>query len=311
MLNASNCALEGKVAVGSLRNLKALILNNNSISLVGGLDKLCLLDTLVLSHNNITGSLHGWMAGLDNLKKLSLSNNNLQDLKGLPHLPALQELRVNHCSLSQLPKSLKASRRLKILEAGGNDITSLKDVQVIQELVYLEQLSFRGCPVAVDTRGVKMYQERIVEMVPRLRILDNKKVVLEDVDSLKEVIEDERTMMMKKKSIDIKDKLRSVSTDGVVVKEEMKSKKIEAVDDDEDDVVDFHTLTSKLSNDRKRKEMVHGENVTLVDSQRGGYVSVEKVKKGKKKDDMQRGVAAVQSMLKTQKDQLDHLDAWD
>jgi Leucine-rich repeat (LRR) protein len=43
---------------------------------------------------------------------------------------ALSELRLNHNQLAALPPELAANQRLLILEAGGNPIASLEDIQV-------------------------------------------------------------------------------------------------------------------------------------------------------------------------------------
>lgn len=42
----------------------------------------------------------------------------------------LKELRLSHNKLASLPSELAANERLRILEAGGNPIASLKDIQV-------------------------------------------------------------------------------------------------------------------------------------------------------------------------------------
>jgi Leucine-rich repeat (LRR) protein len=101
VLNAARNQLEGRVSVGRLRALKALVLNDNQITAVSGLDKLE-LDTLVLSNNRVA-SLGGWLAGAAALQKLSLSHNPLPELGaalqravrahlGLRELSALEEV---------------------------------------------------------------------------------------------------------------------------------------------------------------------------------------------------------------------------
>lgn len=117
VLNAAHNKLQGKLSVSRIRSLKALILNNNEISTIGGMEKLKALDTLVLS-NNAVESLGGWLAGSSALQKLSLSHNPLQDIGGgaLRLCPNLQELRLNHCHLKELPETLAANTRLLTLE---------------------------------------------------------------------------------------------------------------------------------------------------------------------------------------------------
>lgn len=79
VLNLGRNQLEGKLAVGRLQALKALILNDNRLTLVGGLEKARELNTLVLSHNALAG-LGTWCAGCAKLEKLSLSHNQLREL---------------------------------------------------------------------------------------------------------------------------------------------------------------------------------------------------------------------------------------
>ena len=175
VLNASHNKLGGKVSVGKLTSLKALILNNNDgITSIGGLEKLRALDSLVLSHNQINGALGGWISGAVALQKLSLSFNPLLAINtALVRLRDLQELRLNHCKLEELPDALAANTRLLILEAGSNKIQSFGQIGVIAQLPLLRQLTLKGCPVA-ELPG---YHEKIVELTSgRVKILDNKRI---------------------------------------------------------------------------------------------------------------------------------------
>ena len=171
VLNAARNQLEGRVSVGRLRALKALVLNDNQITAVSGLDKLE-LDTLVLSNNRVA-SLGGWLAGAAALQKLSLSHNPLPELgAALRGCTALQELRLNHCALSTLPAELAHNPGLRILDAGGNRIADLAALRVLSALPVLRQLSLKGCPVA----QLPGYKERVLQLAPRLRVLDNQRV---------------------------------------------------------------------------------------------------------------------------------------
>jgi len=175
VLNAAHNQLEGKIRVGCLRTLKALILNNNNgITSVGGLDKLKDLDTLVLSNNAIS-SLGGWLSGAKRLQKLSLSGNTgLSDLgSALKNCTRLQELRLNHCHLTHLPSCLEANSKLRIIEVGGNQISTHNEISVLKTLPCLRQLNLKGCPVA----ELPEYAEKVLEIAPRLEVLDSRRVV--------------------------------------------------------------------------------------------------------------------------------------
>lgn len=173
VLNAAHNQMQGKISMGKFRFLKALILNDNAgIKTVGGLEKLKHLDALVLSHNAIE-SLGGWLNGATALQKLSLSYNPIQDVTGaFSGCPNLQELRLNHCQLTELPDSLASNARLLTLEVGSNKIADFESLEVLKQLPLLRQLTLKGCPVS-ELPG---YQERIVKLVPRLQILDNKRL---------------------------------------------------------------------------------------------------------------------------------------
>lgn len=172
VLNAAHNQLQEKVSVSRLRALKALILNNNSIVSVGGLEKLENLEALILSHNNVR-ALGGWLSGATRLAKLSLSNNPISEIgSALRRLTLLQELRLNHCQLRTLPNELSNNPSLRILEAGGNAIAEFSDIAVLRQLPGLRQLNLRGCPVA----GLPQYEETVLQMVPRLEVLDSRKL---------------------------------------------------------------------------------------------------------------------------------------
>jgi len=173
ILNAAHNQLHGKVSMGKFRSLKALILNDNAgITTVGGLEKLKNLDALVLSHNAIE-TLGGWLNGATALQKLSLSYNPLKELAGsLSTCLNLQELRLNHCQLTELPDALATNARLLTLEVGSNKIADFESLGILKKLPLLRQVTLKGCPVA-ELPG---YQEKILKLVPRLQILDNKRL---------------------------------------------------------------------------------------------------------------------------------------
>lgn len=81
VLNVAHNALEGKLAVGRLSGLKALIANDNALTALGGLERCRQLNTLVLSRNALAAP-PTWLAGAGALQKLQLSHNKLADLGG-------------------------------------------------------------------------------------------------------------------------------------------------------------------------------------------------------------------------------------
>lgn len=180
VLNMAHNKLSGNVAVGRLKRLKALILNNNDIVSLSGLNNLTELDTLVLSSNSVYGgeSLEKWLRGATALEKLSLSHNPLKTLHagGLSKFNLLRELRINHCQLKSLPECLKYNTGLRILEAGGNNFECVDDICVVRLIPSLEHIAFKGCPFALKTPG---YEKLVLDLVPALHTLDNRKIVLD------------------------------------------------------------------------------------------------------------------------------------
>lgn len=224
VLNAAKNQLEGKVQAGRLKALKALILNNNRVTLVGGAcaegrwgcwllaaalaafpcSPACCLSPpagclaaahhrLLLSHTSLdrrrpgqvprpehagavaqrggpragrlgrhaqageavavaqparepgrraqvsvsrggTGVAACWLAPLSLFAHCAPSTLFFLPCPP-PHpvcraCPLLKELRLSHNKLPALPAELAANERLRILEAGGNPITSFSDIQV-------------------------------------------------------------------------------------------------------------------------------------------------------------------------------------
>lgn len=127
---------------------------------------------MILKQNEVTDlgtSLHGCTA----LAKLSVAHNRLQQLgSALSDCSSLAELRVSHNALQSLPQELSRNKRLKIIEAGANQIDNFEEVQVLSQLPSLHQLNLRGCPIADEPD----YQQQLLQQLPMLDVLDSKKI---------------------------------------------------------------------------------------------------------------------------------------
>lgn len=121
VLNISNNRLTYlPSSLSKLTSLKALIANNNQISVLDPPTLPSQLNTLILSHNHlehITLTKH-----LRGLEKLSLSHNKIHSIEHLEDLHNLRELRLNNNSLVSLP-SLPPF--VETLDVGNNPIKSL------------------------------------------------------------------------------------------------------------------------------------------------------------------------------------------
>jgi hypothetical protein len=175
VLNVSQNKLSGKVGVGRLRKLKALVLNGNEVVSVGGLEKTTQLETLIISNNNVQ-ALGGWISQAKSIQKLSASNNPMSwgdgEVSGLSQLVNMKELRLNHTGMGRVPEYLMCMKRLRILELGSNSIESFDDMEVLSSLRSVWQLNLKGNPV-VRKQG---YQERIQCMMPQVDVLDTKRL---------------------------------------------------------------------------------------------------------------------------------------
>ena len=175
VLNVSQNKLSGKVGVGRLRKLKALVLNGNEVVSVGGLEKTTQLETIIISNNNVQ-SLGGWISQAKSVQKLSASNNPMSwgdgEVSGLSQLVNMKELRLNHTGMVRVPEYLTSMKRLRILELGSNSIDSFDDMEVLSSLRSVWQLNLKGNPVA----GKPGYQERIQSMMPQVDVLDTKRL---------------------------------------------------------------------------------------------------------------------------------------
>ncbi|KAL0046726.1 hypothetical protein WJX82_008424 [Trebouxia sp. C0006] len=164
VLDLGHNALSGRLTITGLPSLRALMLNGNQLTGIEGLDVLPELNTLILKENQVTDlgtSLHGCTA----LAKLSVAHNKLQQLgSALSECSSLAELRVSHNALQSLPQELSRNKRLKIIEAGANQIDNFEEVQVLSQLPSLHQLNLRGCPIADEPD----YQQQLLQQLPML-----------------------------------------------------------------------------------------------------------------------------------------------
>lgn len=93
------------------------------------------IERLVLSNNNLTGSLPAEVNKLKNLKFLDLSNNQMTGLPAeLGQLKNLEVINVSNNKLTGLPLELGNLNRLQILDVSGNDYAQ-QDLNKISALL--------------------------------------------------------------------------------------------------------------------------------------------------------------------------------
>jgi hypothetical protein len=150
-LIASECAIEDLSAVKGLKELNTLVCGECSVEDVGD----------ALSESPA-------------LRKLNLSRNNIRKFSAdaLKSSGGLRELRVSHNALKAIPACVRETTNLRILDVGYNKIDNWGSLGDLRALRRLEQLFLRGCPIASE----QGYEEKIIAMCPRLKILDGRKV---------------------------------------------------------------------------------------------------------------------------------------
>eukprot|EP01062_Namystynia_karyoxenos_P022638 TRINITY_DN186_c2_g1_i1.p1 TRINITY_DN186_c2_g1~~TRINITY_DN186_c2_g1_i1.p1 ORF type:complete len:486 (+),score=188.01 TRINITY_DN186_c2_g1_i1:78-1460(+) len=131
------------------RFLKVLRLDGNQISDIAGVNRLECLRELSLRGNRLK-----CISGLEGsaLLRLFVRDNCISDVRGLAALSAsLEELDLSGNEVSGLG-SFAALRRLRVLDAGRNHISSPAELSELSGLQFLRELTLRGNPVA-DQRG--------------------------------------------------------------------------------------------------------------------------------------------------------------
>ena len=158
-LHLETAGLEDIGDLGSLTELRWLILNHNRLTELRGLDRLRRLRRLSLDNNRLT-ALPG-LALLTELRQLNLSRNRLTALEDLSGLKNLHELSAADNLLTSLPgldeltglrylflarnqltglAALNRLTRLKFLDVSGNRLAALKGLGRLEELtlVYID-----------------------------------------------------------------------------------------------------------------------------------------------------------------------------
>ncbi|KAJ1929999.1 hypothetical protein FBU59_006996, partial [Linderina macrospora] len=170
VLNISNNQLATiPRSIAKCTDLRALVLAHNTIKRIENVGALTKLNTLVVSHNQLEDIPK--MPKLGELKKISAAHNLLRIVPDLTSYPLLKELRLNDNKLTGVPEEIRQCSSLTVLDLGNNLLKDWVAVAALSSLMHLDNLNLKGNPVC-ELDG---YRERILKMVPTLRILDGQR----------------------------------------------------------------------------------------------------------------------------------------
>lgn len=124
---------------------------------------------LVLDNCPRCHSIEGLTDEFTSLTVLSMINVGLQSLDKFPKLPNLEKLYLSDNRLSNGLENLHGCPNLSVLILAGNKFKSIEQIQPLTTLTKLSLLDLANCPVTKEEK----YREKIFEMFPQLKYLDN------------------------------------------------------------------------------------------------------------------------------------------
>ncbi|XP_038612832.1 leucine-rich repeat-containing protein 9 isoform X2 [Tachyglossus aculeatus] len=142
-----------QLQLSRLRNLKSLFLQGNEISQVEGLEGLHSLQELVLDHNRIKAITDTAFAKPNSLLALHLQENRLRELTNLQPLRKLEKLFLGH-----------------------NKIQDVAELEKLDGIATLRELSMHGNPVSHRM----FYRPVLLSRLPGLQVIDGVAVSLEE-----------------------------------------------------------------------------------------------------------------------------------
>ncbi|GLC71381.1 hypothetical protein PLESTF_001109300 [Pleodorina starrii] len=177
---AAGQPLGGYLPLDAFPSLQVLQLGGNQVSSISSLQLGALtgLRSLFLQANDIT-RIEG-LDGLVNLQELVLDRNRIRyiDMDALQGLPRLRELRLEENGLRSLHGFHPVCRTLQALHVGSNRISEPADLERLSALSGLMELTLAGNPLSRKNS----YRPMVVARCPRLQVLDQQPVTVEERD---------------------------------------------------------------------------------------------------------------------------------
>jgi len=125
--------------------------------------------------DSIVGSIRDLGTGLKHLQVLWLSRTGLRELSGMSALPVLQELYVSFNDVEDL-NPLCYHDALHVLDLEGNNVASWAEVENLDTLPELRELTLTGNPICKAS-----YPRKVREMLPNLEMLDDQLMATMDM----------------------------------------------------------------------------------------------------------------------------------
>merc|ERR1711997_660597 len=121
-------------------------------------------------------------ATLDQFDTIDFSDNEVRRLDNFPFLPRLQSLHLNNNRIVRIGDTLHESiPKLDTLILTNNNIQDLADIEALSSCSNITMLSFLHNPVAAKPN----YREFVIHKFPMLRVLDFRKVRLNEKQEAK------------------------------------------------------------------------------------------------------------------------------
>lgn len=167
--------------IALLRNVKCLILSNNALTCIKGLEECVCLIALYLDHNKLRSMAH--IENMTKLKILHMQHNQITCLGDLDKLTDLEEINLAHNNLGLLSDGYVAlyrmmhNKKIKILHLEHNFIRD-EVLGDLCQMLNLRHLYFKPNPVIGDD---VIYRRAFLFAIPHLRTLDGIDVTEDEI----------------------------------------------------------------------------------------------------------------------------------
>jgi hypothetical protein len=137
-------------------------------------------------NDSFVQSIRDLGTGLKNLRVLWMSRAGVTELWGISAMPLLEELYVSFNEISDL-SSLNYHENLQVLDLEGNNVAEWEEVEALETLPELRELTLAGNPI----QKAAGYAKRVCSGLSNLVMLDDEMVATLDLSADSDVAERE------------------------------------------------------------------------------------------------------------------------